>query len=120
MVNDGYPVLPDSAGKTFRTTLREALNSKAEIVQIATWNDWGEGTQIEPDLQFQFRDLEHLQTVLISADEQITRQDLRTLPHQIFQLRKRGRAHRHNVDEAVKAICNGDLEAARRIIGKLQ
>jgi len=30
-------------------------------VQLVTWNDWGEGTQIEPSVEFGYRDLEATQ-----------------------------------------------------------
>jgi hypothetical protein len=31
---------------------------KPSIIQIATWNDWGEGTVVEPSREFGYRDLE--------------------------------------------------------------
>ena len=39
-------------GETFAETLELALNSDAPIIQIATWNDHGEGTVIEPTQEF--------------------------------------------------------------------
>jgi Glycosyl hydrolase family 99 len=57
----GYDQIDDNSGKTFATTLARALRSGAPLVQIATWNDWGEGTGIEPTREFGFRDLETIQ-----------------------------------------------------------
>ncbi len=56
-VGETYPRLPDNDGRTLKSTLQKALDSEAPIIQIATWNDWGEGTQIEPSREFMYRDL---------------------------------------------------------------
>jgi hypothetical protein len=56
-----YGNIPDDDGATFRKTLTAALKSPAPIIQIATWNDWGEGTVIEPSVEFGTRDLEVIQ-----------------------------------------------------------
>jgi hypothetical protein len=57
-VGPSYGRLDDDKGRSFRTMLERALQSKAALVQLATWNDWGEGTQIEPSHEFGYRDLE--------------------------------------------------------------
>ena len=57
-VQNSYPIIPDDSGRTFEVTLKMALQSGAPFAQIATWNDWGEGTQIEPSREFGRRDLE--------------------------------------------------------------
>ena len=51
----------DRQGMTYVDTLTKALQSRAPIVQIVTWNDWGEGTQIEPSVEYGYRDLEATQ-----------------------------------------------------------
>ncbi|CAG2123160.1 unnamed protein product, partial [Medioppia subpectinata] len=38
----------------FQQTLDLALQH-TDVVQVATWNDYGEGTQIEPTLEFQYQ-----------------------------------------------------------------
>ncbi|MGC4045375.1 MAG: glycoside hydrolase family 71/99-like protein [Armatimonas sp.] len=53
--------IPDDNGRTWTSTLQRALKSNAPIVQLATWNDWGEGTGIEPTQEFGYRDLEVVQ-----------------------------------------------------------
>ena len=60
-VSEGYPRLPDNDGQTLKVTLEKAIRSKAQIIQIATWNDWGEGTQIEPSRELKYRDLAIIQ-----------------------------------------------------------
>jgi hypothetical protein len=50
--SDGAPlcvrIAPDLGGDFFEATLAAARASDADWIQIATWNDWNEGTQIEP------------------------------------------------------------------------
>jgi hypothetical protein len=43
-----YGYLDDQSGNTLRETLARAMTNASAIVQIATWNDFGEGTIIEP------------------------------------------------------------------------
>ena len=51
----------DRDGRTYADTLTKALQSHAPVVQLVTWNDWGEGTQIEPSVQVGYRDLAETQ-----------------------------------------------------------
>jgi hypothetical protein len=43
-----YGYLDDQSGNTLRETLSRAMTNSSAIIQIATWNDFGEGTVIEP------------------------------------------------------------------------
>lgn len=45
---------------TFRATLDLALD-RTDFVQVATWNDYGEGTIIEPTVEFQTAYLDIIQ-----------------------------------------------------------
>jgi Glycosyl hydrolase family 99 len=56
-VEPSYGYLDDQNGHTFRETLSRAMTNHSAIVQIATWNDFGEGTIIEPTREFGYRDL---------------------------------------------------------------
>jgi hypothetical protein len=47
-VGSSYGYLDDQNGNTLRETLGRAMTNASAIVQIATWNDFGEGTIIEP------------------------------------------------------------------------
>ncbi|RYG45477.1 hypothetical protein EON79_12530 [bacterium] len=90
-LHDSYGKVDDLDGKTYETTLTEALKSPADIVQIATWNDYGEGTQIEPTEQFGYRDLETTQRLRRRHLGALpyTPEDLR-LPFRLFKLKKSG------------------------------
>ncbi len=112
-VNEGYPQLPDNNGRTLQSTLDKALKSKAPIIQIATWNDWGEGTQIEPSVEFGYRDLEFLQKALKKDIDPGTAHDLNTFPYQILRLRRLNDVDQETIDGIVQCVCSGKWEAAR-------
>jgi hypothetical protein len=56
-VGASYGTLADSNGDTLRATLARALTNSSAYVQLVTWNDFGEGTILEPTKQFGYRDL---------------------------------------------------------------
>ena len=89
-LHDSYGYLDDQNGKTFEQTLDRALHGKSRIIQIATWNDYGEGTIIEPTKEFAYRYLESLQRRRAKVDPTFrhTPWDLR-LPVMLYLLRKR-------------------------------
>jgi hypothetical protein len=60
-LHDSYGRIEDNDGATFKASLTQALVSQSKIIQLATWNDWGEGTNIEPCREFGYRDLEIVQ-----------------------------------------------------------
>jgi hypothetical protein len=48
-------------GETLKTTLQKASAAGVEYNQLITWNDFGEGTMIEPTLEFEYTMLEQVQ-----------------------------------------------------------
>lgn len=61
---NGYPDFDDLGGKLFLQTLERAAKYPVDLLQIITWNDFGEGTMIEPTLEFGYSRLEQLQQFL--------------------------------------------------------
>lgn len=61
LVGPSFGFLDASGGETFQLTLDAAFNLDSDIVQLATWNDYGEGTMIEPTVEFGYRYLEMVQ-----------------------------------------------------------
>jgi hypothetical protein len=49
--------LDDANGNTLTSTLRRAMTNNSAIVQLVTWNDFGEGTIVEPTVDYGYRDL---------------------------------------------------------------
>jgi Glycosyl hydrolase family 99 len=56
-VRNYWGYLGDRDGETLRENLNRALTNNSALVQIVTWNDFGEGTTIEPTKEYGFRDL---------------------------------------------------------------
>ena len=87
-VHKSYGYLDDQGGKTFEQTLQLAWQSNSPLIQIATWNDYGEGTMIEPTKEFACRYLESLQRRFAANGKfAYTPIDLR-LPIILYLLRK--------------------------------
>lgn len=78
-VRPSYGFLDDYLGETFGMTLEAAVSARADVVQLVTWNDYGEGTMIEPTVQNGYRELETLQDLRRRLDPSFafTREDLR-------------------------------------------
>jgi hypothetical protein len=60
-VGASYGNVPFDNGETLRKTLALAKQRNLEHLQLVTWNDFGEGTVIEPTLEDQFICLEIIQ-----------------------------------------------------------
>lgn len=115
---EGYPQISDDGGQTFAVTFERAWKSGVPLVQIATWNDWGEGTGIEPTQEFGYRDLETIQRLRRTGGSPIaaTPEDLR-LPYRLWVLRGL-QAHPPQLaaalDKAARQLAAGDIPGARQ------
>jgi hypothetical protein len=118
-----YGTIDDQAGQTFVNTLTRCLQSNKEIVQIATWNDWQEGTIVEPSVEFQYRDLEVVQNLrkkFVDATFSYMPDQLR-LPVRIFKERKQFKGNvteTARLDSAANALFQGNPAAALNILNK--
>lgn len=59
---NGYTTYDRENGKLFQRQLNSAKTAGLEWVQLSTWNDYGEGTIIEPTTEFKYQYLEIVQT----------------------------------------------------------
>lgn len=111
-VGPSYGFLNDAGGKILSMTLNAAISAKPEVIQIATWNDYGEGTIVEPNEIRGYRDLEIIQTTLKKELPTLmwNAGDLR-LPLEVFKQRRSGA--NAALDAVVAAILTGKPEAAR-------
>lgn len=117
-VHDSWGTIPDNDGKTFEKTLEMAVASKSPIIQIATWNDWGEGTSIEPSVEYGYRDLERLQAMAKKSRGKnfaYTPADLR-LPVRLYLSRKEKKISKGKLDLASKYLFDGKTSNARTLI----
>lgn len=58
---NGYTTYNDENGAFFDRQLSAARSAGLEYLQISTWNDFGEGTNIEPTQEYEYRYLVKLQ-----------------------------------------------------------
>ena len=120
-IHKSYGYLDSSEGNTFEVTFQMALKSSSEIIQVATWNDYGEGTMIEPTKKFEYRYLEFLQAYYIKNHEHpFHKNDLR-LPLKLYQLRKKYENNKRisrEIDRASLLLYDSRTKEARDILMK--
>jgi hypothetical protein len=56
-VGSSYGYLDDAGGNTLSNTLSRAMTNNSAMVHLVTWNDFGEGTVLEPTRDYGYRDL---------------------------------------------------------------
>lgn len=71
-------------GETFEQTLQLAKSANLDYLQLITWNDFGEGTMIEPTEEFGFTSLEKLK---VFSEVQNTGNAFSAI-HELYLLRK--------------------------------
>jgi hypothetical protein len=85
-----YGTLEDNNGQTFRSLLSRAMTNNSDMIQLVTWNDFGEGTIVEPTVEFGYRDLGVVQDFrrqYFDPDFPNTTNDL-ALPLRLYNLRR--------------------------------
>jgi hypothetical protein len=118
-VRNSYGYLDAQQGETFRYTLQLALDQNPDVVQLITWNDYGEGTNIEPTEEYGTQYLEIVQEARRTMDGSaflFTAEDLQ-LPLRLFQLRQE-HAGDARLDDAFNAIIAGDTATAAQILAE--
>jgi hypothetical protein len=118
-VEPSFGNLDDQNGATFRETLGLAMTNDSPIVQIVTWNDFGEGTIVEPTVQYGYRDLAVIQNYrrqYVDPKFPFQSGDL-ALPLELYKLRKQFGAKNPaltvEMNRIFTNIISGNLVAAR-------
>ncbi|MCA9161628.1 MAG: hypothetical protein KDA62_01565 [Planctomycetales bacterium] len=117
-VHASWGHVADKEGATFRDTFLRAVRGKSAVVQIATWNDWGEGTQIEPSREFGWRDLETIQQYRLQVDQAFpyNRNDLQ-LPLRLYERRAKSPTPENaNLDRLAENLAAGRVQESRRAL----
>ena len=111
---EGHRELPHRDGQTLRETLAVALAGPWPIIQLVTWNDYGEGTIIEPTHEFGYTFLEIIQETRrkeLGDAFAFTADDLR-LPAWLYALRKTPGRPAAALDRISALLKDGHTEAA--------
>lgn len=116
-VRDYWGYLGDRKGEILRMTLSRAMTNRSAMVQIVTWNDFGEGTVVEPTVEYGYRDLgiiqdlrrEHLDKNFANRTNDLS------LATRVYQLRRTAitnSALNVKLDEVFTDIVNHKLASA--------
>lgn len=112
-------VISNNGTEVLNETLMLTDSSPVEFIQLITWNDFGEGTMIEPTNEFGFSNLEEIQSY---TGVSYTFDDLQ-LPYRLYLLRKK---HKNDnrvqsiLDRAYQFIFMLDLEHAEILLSTLE
>ena len=82
---------PHEDGKTYELTWNYALASEMPVIQVATWNDWFEGTIIEPSVENGTRYLNMTRHFAARHKREAVNDANLELPVWIYRLRKRAK-----------------------------
>lgn len=124
-VGSSYGRLNDNDGDTLRSTLGRALTNSSAFVQVVTWNDFGEGTVVEPTKQFGYRDLGIIQEFrrqYLEPGFTLQTNDL-ALAARVYNLRRQDAANPNisaELDRVFTHIVSGNLIAARLQLSGLE
>jgi hypothetical protein len=118
-VEPSFGYLDDQSGATFQETLARAMTNASTCIQIVTWNDFGEGTIVEPTVQYGYRDLgvmQNLRRQYLDAGFPFHTNDL-LLPLRLYNLRKKYAATNAvlsaELDRVFTNIVSSNLATAR-------
>ena len=117
-----YSYVPHLGGETMEASLGVCMEGPWSIVQLVTWNDYGEGTVIEPTYEFGYRFLEIIQRA--RRDERgdafvRTPEDLR-LPARLLKARKADAADERTLDAVAGMLADGACDRARAALDRLE
>jgi len=113
--------LEHRGGQTLKEALAACMEGPWPVIQLVTWNDYGEGTMIEPTHEFGYKFLEVIQQARkqeLGDLFQFTAGDLR-LPARLFKLRKAGAVPARDLDRIAGLLNRGHCDEARRELDKL-
>lgn len=112
---------PRYDGKRYDLTWQMSLANNVDIIQVITWNDWNEGTQIEPCEQFGYKYLE--MTKKYAAGYRGVKDNVpnEILPVvlKLYKARKAGKSDKAMLDELSKALFERDFAKAKVLAEKL-
>lgn len=124
-VRDYWGYLGDRSGETFRQTLKRAFTDDSAFVLVVTWNDFGEGTVVEPTREYGYRDLGIIQDYrrqYLDPGFRYQTNEL-SLATRFFNLRRQGSTNTvlsAQLDHVFADIINGSLIDASSQLGKLE
>jgi Glycosyl hydrolase family 99 len=123
-VRNYWGYLGDRHGDILRETLSCGLTNSSALVQIVTWNDFGEGSMIEPTEEYGYRDLGIIQDYrrqYLESDFSRTTNNL-AMALQFYNLRRQSLTNtvvKAELDDIFTNIISGQLDVAKLQLDKL-
>ncbi|RYZ97287.1 MAG: carbohydrate-binding protein [Moraxellaceae bacterium] len=108
-------VINANGTSTYQATLDLAINNNVQNIQLVTWNDYGEGTMIEPTREFGYGFLTYTQKRL-GVD--LAQSDLE-LVHELFQQRKKFKGNsteQTRLNQVFYYLVSLQINAARNLL----
>jgi len=123
-VQESLGYIGDRHGETFRETLGRAMTNSSAIVQLVTWNDYGEGSVIEPTREYGYRDLQMVQDFRRQYLEPrfLPGTNDLSLAFRFYNLRRQSATNSvtsRELDQIFTNIVSGGLEAAKLQLDRL-
>jgi hypothetical protein len=120
-LHPSFGFLESEGGGTFAETLNRGRAAGGRILQIATWNDYGEGDEIEPTRENGYRYLQILRRET-SPKKAIESDSALNLPLRVYRLRKDNltETQRKALDEIAAQIADGHYDEAEKRIARLE
>ena len=109
-------------GKTLEETLEVGMEGPWPLIQLVTWNDYGEGTMLEPTHEFGYTFLEIIQQARrkeVGPAFKFTADDLR-LPARLYALRKKGTSSPAGLNPIAESLDRGDCQKAREQLDAME
>ena len=110
---DGARIAPRYDGDRMEKSWENAIGDDIDCVQIVTWNDWNEGSQIEPcdNYGYKYIKLNKKYSARFKGAEDGIEDEYLTIPLEIYRLRKNKR---------IQNECKEDLDQIVELVFKRQ
>jgi hypothetical protein len=117
-----HPELKHRDGQTLKEALEVDMKGPWPIIQLVTWNDYGEGTMIEPTHEFGYKFLDIIQAARkeeYGNSFKFTPEDLK-LPARLYALRKKGGVPADALNKISRLLSEGNCSEAQSELKKLE
>ncbi|MEO0514797.1 MAG: glycoside hydrolase family 71/99-like protein [Planctomycetota bacterium] len=120
--DESFGFLDHRDGQTLEQTLAVGMAGDWPIIQLAAWNDYGEGTILEPTHEFGYTFLEIIQDARRQeqgADFKFSSDDLK-LPARLLKQRRLGNASPSELNQVTELLSDGNTKSARTLLQKIE
>ncbi len=114
----GQEDIASDDGSVLKETLERAKNANTDFIQLITWNDWGEGTAIEPSLDYEYQPLTIVQDFVGMESNQSNLE----LTVELYKKRKEyeGLAYENQqLDQVFYYLISLQIDEARTLLNEL-